>query len=384
MLGGALRGFNLLLVLAGLLVGALIMQWRWSRRSIDAMGVQRRLPTEAFAGRPFRVRYRLHNRSRFMPVWMIRAEDRIQSVDRNLEAKAVCGAGVVAAGRTVVMSCECLVLRRGRYRFGPMQLITTFPFSLFTSQKTVESRVEFLVYPKILSLSGRWRQRLRSRTGGVATTARRNGPVEGDFFGLREWQTGDSPKWIHWRTSARINDLAVRQFEQQRRFDTCVLVDAFSSGAADRDATEAAISLAATFLVHLVGSPSNQVVLAIAGKTSDVVVGGGSVHGKRRMLGLLADAVSGPAPRLAEAAGKAMRMVGYTQEMVIISPRSMRSVKSEDPDFLKAVSPWIRRGSLRWIDVSTELEQWVVEDMSAKESGLQSPLGEFTSKTGAT
>ena len=50
MLGGALRGFNLLLVLAGLLVGTLVMQWRWSRRSVESIGVRRRLSPEAFAG----------------------------------------------------------------------------------------------------------------------------------------------------------------------------------------------------------------------------------------------------------------------------------------------------------------------------------------------
>ncbi len=365
MLGGALRGFNLLLVLAGLLIGALIIQWRWSRRSIEAIGVQRRLPTESFAGRPFRVRYLLHNHSRFMPVWMIRVEDQIASAEQDIKAVAVCGAGVVAAGRTVVAPCDCLILRRGRYRFGPTRLMTTFPFSLFSSQKSFDSLVEFHVFPRIVSLHARWRQHLRSRTGGVSTTARRNGPVEGDFFGLREWQTGDSPKWIHWRTTARINQLAVRQFEQQRRFDTCVLVDAFAADAQDSEAAEAAISLAATFLVHLVGSPSNQIVLAVAGKQGDAVIGGGSDQGKRRMLGLLAELATTAKPRLGEAAEKAMRMVGYTQDLIVVSPRSMQSVKIADPDFVAAIAPWLRRGSLCWIDVSTDLAAWVVQEAAA-------------------
>lgn len=362
MLGGALRGFNLLLVLAGLMVGALLMQWRFSRRSIESMQVQRRLPTEAFAARPFRLRYLLHNGSRLMPAWMIRVEDRIQAVDQDIAASAACGAGVVGARRSFALSCDCLIMRRGRYRFGPIQLMTTFPFSLFSSRKSIDVAGELYVFPKLLTLHGRWRNRLLSRSGGVSTTVRRSGPVEGDFFGLREWQAGDSPKWIHWRTTARINELAVRQFEQQRRFDTCILVDAYSGSGEDVEALELAVSLAATFLVHLVGSPANQVVLAVAGKSSEAAMGGGSDRGKRHMLSLLADVVATDTPRLEEAAAKAMAIVGYTQEMVVVSPRSLSAVREHEKEFLSSASPWLRRSSLRWIDVSRDLDRWVSGD----------------------
>ena len=362
MLGGALRGFNLLLVLAGLLVGALIMQWRWSRRSVEAVSVQRRLPTEAFAGRPFRVRYRLHNHSRLMPVWMMRVEDRIEAVDRQDKAVAACGIGMLSAQRTLIPHYDCVMTHRGRYRFGPVVLMTTFPFSLFRSRQIVDDRSEFHVFPKLLTLSSRWQQRLISRSGGVSTTARRSGPTEGDFFGLREWQTGDSTKWIHWRTTARLSEPAVRQFEQQRRFDSCILVDAFDSGGDDRN-VELAISLAATFLVHLVGSPSNRVVLAVAGMQADAVIGGGSIEGKRRMLEMLADVNPTDRPVVDEAARKALQIVGNTQDLIVISPRSLDQVKQLDPSLSNTIIPWVRRGSFRWIDVSdSSIERWVVRD----------------------
>lgn len=366
-LGGALRGFNLLLVLAGLIVGALLVQWRWSLRSIESMDVKRRMPTEAFAGRPFRLRYRLRNLSRFVPVWMICVEDRIASLDGDVTADAVCGVGMLAAGSTILTPCDCTILRRGRYRFGPVKLMTAFPFLLFNSQKTVDSTIEFHVFPKILSLHGRWRERLFTRSGGVSATARRSGQVEGEFFGLREWQSGDSPKWIHWRTTARLNELAVRQFEQQRRFELCFLVDAFAASEADCEKTERAISLAATFVIHLASSPANQLVLAVAGRASEAVMGGGSDLGKRRMLGILSDVQSTTHPQLAEATGKATQIVGYVQDLVVLSPRSMRETFASDPKSAKTMSPWLRRGSLRWIDVSTEFDRWVVSSAAASE-----------------
>ncbi len=369
MLGGALRGFNLLLVLAGLMVGALIMQWRWSRRSVESVSVQRRLPTEAFAGRPFRVRYRLHNHGRLMPVWMMRVEEKIERAESSDNAIAICGAGTIAPQQTVVPHFDCTVHHRGVYLIGNATLQTTFPFALFTSRQIVEGVEEMCVFPRLLTLKSRWQRQLTSRTGGVTVTARRSGPTEGDFFGLREWQTGDSPKWIHWRTTARIGEPAVRQFEQQRRFDTCVLLDGFAgpslaAGSKVGD-VETAISLAATFLIHLVGSPSNRVVLAIGATEANAVIGGGSQEGKRRMLSLLAELVPCVNPELADAANQVLHMVGRTQDLIVVSPRSMKQVLESDTKFAETIQPWLRRGAVRWIDVgSAELDRWVVRDAS--------------------
>lgn len=395
MLGGALRGFNLLLVLAGLLVGTLIMQWRWSRQAIEAISVQRRLPSEAFAGKPFRVRYRLRNHSRLMPVWMIRIEDKILAIDRGEKAMAVCGAGVVSAKGTVMPHYDCKVTRRGRYQFGPIGLITTFPFSLFSSRQITEDHDEFFVFPELLTLRARWQRGLISRSGGVATTARRSGPTDGEFFGLREWQTGDSPKWIHWRTTARLNDLAVRQFEQQRRFDTCILVDAYCNvdssqpqedGATEDADVELAISLAATLLINLVTLPSNRVVLAVAGAASDAVIGGGSAAGKRRMLEMLADVKASNQPRIDEAVKKVLHIVGHTQDLVVISPRSYSSVKDHDSELKQSIAPWLRRGSFRWIDVSSQqVHQWISRnDRGSVTASNTDPTAALTSEAASS
>lgn len=379
MLGGAVRGFNLLLVLAGMLIGALIMQWRWSRRSIEALSVSRRLPTEAFAETTFRVRYVLRNHAWLMPAWMIRIEDTIRSDGGSRLSQAICGAGVISAQQTVTPFCEYAIAKRGRYQFGPVSLLTSFPFSLLTSRQRNDDSETLYVFPRLLKLRRQWQQRLVSQSGGLSTTARRSGSVEGDFFGLREWQAGDSPKWIHWRTTARLSEPAVRQFEQQRRFNACVLVDAYDAGN-NSESVEVAISLAATFLVHLVGSPSNRLVLAVAGNESEAVIGGGSVEGKRRMLEILSRIRPTAEPRLAEAARKAIEIVGPSKDLIVISPRSFEMVRLADPEFVQMLGPWMRRSSFRWIDVSADSEQWIVPDRWEDELSSQ-PRTEDNSKS---
>ncbi|MGI9467266.1 MAG: DUF58 domain-containing protein [Rubripirellula sp.] len=360
MFGGAWRSSNLLLILAALIFGALLMQWRWSRKSAECVGIRRRFPREAFAGQPFRVRYRFTNVSRLIAIWTLRVEDEIESLTGDAKSVAISGVGRLNPEQTLISYCDCLFTRRGRYRFGPIALMTTFPFSLFSSRQYSDATAELHVFPSLLKLRSRWQTRLASRSGGESTTARQSGSVEGDFFGLREWQTGDSRKWIHWRTTARLGEPAVRQFEQQRRFDTCILVDAFCNQDDSDESVELAISLSATFLTHLSSSPSNRMVLACAGTESGAVVGGGSTAGKRRMLELLSELEHSQQPDLQAALTKSTQIVGRGQDLLVISPRSLAEASGENDALLKHFAPWMRTGSFRWINVSSrEIEQWI-------------------------
>ncbi len=374
-LGGALRGLNLLLLLAGGLMAALLVQWRWSRRSIEVLSLRRRIPPEAFVGKPFRIRFRLTNHARFLPVWLLRVDDEIRPVDGGAGSMASTGISVVPAGRTQTPSYGCVVTRRGRYRLGPSSVVTSFPLCLMTSRLVMDDQVELDVYPRLLELSRSWRSRLLTRTEGAVASARRSGPAEGEFFGLREWQPGDHPRLIHWRTTARIGEPAVRQFEQQRRFDVCLLVDALRSPAAGRvpatrgefetsgeaheyavggedEILETAISLAATLLVHLVATPSNRTILAVASRDAEAVIGGGSLEGKQRMLGLLARLEPSTESHLAEGLGRAIDVAQHPRDLIVVSTRSMQEAVARRSELSGMFQPWTRTGTLRWLNVS--------------------------------
>ncbi|MCY3024047.1 MAG: DUF58 domain-containing protein [Planctomycetota bacterium] len=49
--------------------------------------------------------------------------------------------------------------------------------------------------------------------------------AEEDFRGLREYRQGDNPKWIHWRSSARLNRWLVKEFEEPQAKRVLLLVD---------------------------------------------------------------------------------------------------------------------------------------------------------------
>ncbi len=351
MVGGAIRGFNLPLVLAGLVVGALLMHWRLGRGTIEGIVCRRRLPDEAFVGQPFAVRFLITHHGRWLPALLLRVDDDVElasdsandtsssslklikkpfdvlSLVRQSYGSAVasCGVGNIPAGRTMVAKYDCIASKRGRYQFGPAVVSTGTPLGLMTVQKRSSETQSLCVFPQLMTLRRDWRQRLQSRSGGMATTARRSGASEGDFFGLRSWQAGDSRRWIHWRTTARIGEPAVRQFEQLRRFDLCVLLDAFvPAGGGDGDvAIELAISATASLMAQIVPTPTNRAALAVAGSTNAVVTSGGNRDQLTAMLRVLAEVKPTSQPDLIAAVDNVFRSIGKPQDLLIVSPRKM-------------------------------------------------------------
>ena len=60
---------------------------------------------------------------------------------------------------------------------------------------------------------------------------------------------------------------------------------------------------------------------------------------------------------------EAIQIVGHTQDLLVISPRSMEQVKQSDPSISRTISPWVQRGTFRWINVGHVLiDRWIVRD----------------------
>lgn len=114
---------------------------------------------------------------------------------------------------------------RGYYRF----VRTAYRASdlLNIDPKTGELNVnnKLFVQPRIIRLG---RIPIRPRTTRVYSgfiPARRGGPGV-EFYGVREYQTGDPLRWINWRTTARDPDqYYVNQFEQERVVDVGIILD---------------------------------------------------------------------------------------------------------------------------------------------------------------
>lgn len=113
--------------------------------------------------------------------------------------------------------------KRGIYPFGPIALSAGDPFGVFTNQARMKVRRHdwLIVYPRVVPLED-LELPYQAPFGDVATLESIfRDPVR--TAGVRDYRPGDSFRHIHWKASARRQNLQVRIFEPTTAY-TMVLV----------------------------------------------------------------------------------------------------------------------------------------------------------------
>ena len=113
--------------------------------------------------------------------------------------------------------------RRGRFVVGPLTLRREDPFGLVQHDRTLLRAGELIVYPQIHSVAAMPSvpaQDLQSKL--VRSAASLDGE---EFFALRPYQMGDDLRRAHWPTTARMDELMIRQLEPPREERITVVLD---------------------------------------------------------------------------------------------------------------------------------------------------------------
>ncbi|MEI6427887.1 MAG: DUF58 domain-containing protein [Pseudanabaena sp. ELA607] len=106
-------------------------------------------------------------------------------------------------------------LRRGVFYFEQIEIATASPFGLYRSRRNRLAKQKAIVYPVVLpiyscplldNLGNETNPRYQSNFYHQSAT-------EGLTRTLRAYRWGDSTRFIHWRTSAKIGELQVRELE---------------------------------------------------------------------------------------------------------------------------------------------------------------------------
>jgi uncharacterized protein (DUF58 family) len=133
--------------------------------------------------------------------------------------------------------------RRGVLRVGPTRSVRGDPLAIMRREVVWADAEELFVHPKTSSLQGVSSGWLRDLEGQPTND---RSPSDVAFHTLREYVPGDDRRHVHWRTSARINKLMVRQFIDNRRSHLGIVIDTNPASYADVDEFELAVSMAAS------------------------------------------------------------------------------------------------------------------------------------------
>ncbi len=379
-IGGAVLGeVNLLVLLAGMMVGPFLFNWRFVQLTLSNLDITRGLPSRICAGDVLTVSVTARNQRTRLASWTVVIEDELR---RTSEAKQEESSKVrlmlprVAAGQTCTRRYSTMLMRRGRYCLGPLRISTRFPLGLVRSSRVIADETSLLVYPKLGRLTPRWLQVVNSRLVGSQSDGRHQGMTEGDYFGLREWRSGDSQRWIHWRTSAKLGELAVRQFEQQRNRDLILVLDLWQPDSPtdeERTTTELAVSFMATAVGDSCGRGGSRLALSVAGSVPLYWSGPAANVLAREVLDHLAEVAPGDGLNIYEVLDHVRQQGTAGAQTLVVSTRGAPFLTNDDDwesEAHRADRSYSYR-NLTWIDCRSDaLRQYFVPAASVEPRGI--------------
>lgn len=254
------------------------------------------VPETVTVGAPAEVHLTLHSAGR-LPVAGLLLTDTVPHV-LGEEPRYAVGALVPGTEASVVYRITPRV--RGRHTLGPVAVRVADPLGLVEVLRRLPGTTGVLVRPQLLTLEGVPGSLLDSvETGGAPSGAGASQQNVQDAL-VRPYRQGDDLRSVHWRSSARRDELMVRPQEQSRRSGTVVLLDvreAAHHGLGPHSTLERAISLAASAAAHL--SRHDRTVRLVTSDGHDLGSGGSALD----QLALLVPVAHGTLAGAAEVAG---------------------------------------------------------------------------------
>lgn len=316
---GVFRRINLLILLCDMMLVMVLLNLLAAGRSLRGLQIRRRIDEWRFARTPFIVEMQVNNLYRRARMglridsgeWRVASGERLASLAARHSPLATCETRFVdwlPARGSASWRGQVTLPYRGRYSWGAMQASSGYPFGLVELRRYLTAEETVLVLPRLGWLHrGRFLRHLRDlslqpRDAAIRHKPRPHPAAQAEFHGLRSYRSSDSPRLIHWRTSARRGELMVREFEDEPSDNLLLVIDPTLPAESDycgvplREQFEEMVSLTASICWEWCRRHGDRLVLAAA-TAEPIVLDGltGPAHG-RRILECLADLECGTGP----------------------------------------------------------------------------------------
>jgi uncharacterized protein (DUF58 family) len=231
----------------GALLGTIAVSGWLSEQALRRVTVQRSVPRAVTAGDSARITYTVVNGKQRLPSHGLTiTEHALQPGDAGPDIRVTPAfVPVLEAGARVRVTAEVTARGRGIAQLQGVELGTAFPFGLFSKARDQLLQGAVVVWPRTDRVV-REPQPAGSRgmrvSAGAGATA---GAERGDYRGLREYRTGDDPRDIHWRSTARRGEPITREYDRAAADEYWVVLDVCAH---DTAAGEVAVEVAAALM----------------------------------------------------------------------------------------------------------------------------------------
>ena len=174
----------------------------------------------------------------------------------------------VDPGGTATLDWGVKPARRGAALLELTAVGSLFPFGFLRKNIGTDQKQTVLVWPA--QVEYQWTGAMAAHAGSQGRRTARAGTGD-DLLALRKYQQGDSHRLIHWKASARLGQLMIRQFAAESRDGYVLCLDSSAAVWTRPEQFELLCSLAATLAEDLFA----------AGRLRGVILNGGALRETR-------------------------------------------------------------------------------------------------------
>jgi uncharacterized protein (DUF58 family) len=203
--------------LAGILISGIL-----SRTVINGVWLKFDLPEHIFAEQPVLAEIELHNEKHMLPSFSLSVVGSGKSGKSEMMARPVFFP-YVRRQNFSRQKVEVTFPHRGVYKQDAFGIRTRFPFGFFEKTRTVDSKLEVVVYPRISETDPVY-EALPLISGEMASYFRGRGH---ELHSLRPYTTTDSARFVDWKVSARTGHMMVREYAREDERRVMLVFDPF-------------------------------------------------------------------------------------------------------------------------------------------------------------
>jgi uncharacterized protein (DUF58 family) len=211
---------------------------------------------------------------------------------------------------------------RGGYGFEKVRVKVNDHLAVTNREVQLEAKGQLFVFPPVTRLRHVTIRPRRTKVYAGTIPARAGGSGT-DFFGVREYHPGDSPRTINWRASAHSADsLYSNEFQQERVADVGIVLDGRQRAnefARGHSLFEHSVQAAAALSDALLGQGNRVGLLVYALYLRWTIPGYGKVQ-RERILHSLAHAKPGGSEVFSDLANIPTRLFPVESQIILVSP----------------------------------------------------------------
>lgn len=228
-------------LLFGFLISTLLQGFPHRPRALD---IERIEPRPVTSNMPTKWKLRLTNRGK-RPLMGLEFIENLNSQNYEISILNQID-GQLNPGKSLEVPIEATFPRRGFYEFSNPLLYSTYPYNLFRWKKEGNKKGNVIVYPAYRYLEDLdLRFGRKYQQGGIILSS--NVGDSAEFMGIRDYNSGDNPRHIHWASLAKAGKLSIKEYHEEYFVRLGLIIDGeVSKDEASEQAFETALSLTAS------------------------------------------------------------------------------------------------------------------------------------------